>query len=234
MEKQRQIKILSIIALVLAITGMTLGFAAFSTTLNISSSASVSPNSSDFSVKIYGIESFSDEFTKDNYRNSSLYTSTSMSAPLVDDKAINIISADQATVTKSSIRVGGSFFAASEYNITYYFMIQNEGKYDAKVYFDGRAARRVCTALEDTQQKLADEACPYFNTSFKYVTEDGTILTNTMLSDFIILEKGQRIYLTLFLSYDYKDAENKIAVYADGPIKVSYKGFNFVFTSAVE
>ncbi|MBQ3511969.1 MAG: hypothetical protein IJA30_06735 [Bacilli bacterium] len=48
MEKERQIKLLSIIALVVAITGMTLGFAAFSTTLNISSSATVTPNSEDF------------------------------------------------------------------------------------------------------------------------------------------------------------------------------------------
>ena len=50
MERQRQIKILSIIALVVAIVGMSLGFAAFSTTLNISSSASVTPDSEDFKV----------------------------------------------------------------------------------------------------------------------------------------------------------------------------------------
>ena len=50
MEHNRKIKILSIVALVLAISAMTLGFAAFSTTLNISSSASVTPNSGDFSV----------------------------------------------------------------------------------------------------------------------------------------------------------------------------------------
>ena len=50
MEKERHIKILSIIALVLAIAGMSLGFAAFSTTLNISSSASVTPNSDNFNI----------------------------------------------------------------------------------------------------------------------------------------------------------------------------------------
>ena len=50
MEKTRQMKILSIIALVVAIAGMTLGFASFSTTLSISSSATVIPNSEDFKV----------------------------------------------------------------------------------------------------------------------------------------------------------------------------------------
>ena len=52
MEKTRQIKILSIVALVVAIAGMTLGFAAFSTTLSISSSATVTPNSDDFKVVV--------------------------------------------------------------------------------------------------------------------------------------------------------------------------------------
>ena len=58
MEKERQVKLLSIIALVVAITGMTLGFAAFSTTLNISSSATVTPNSSDFKINVYGFEDY--------------------------------------------------------------------------------------------------------------------------------------------------------------------------------
>lgn len=45
MYKPRKIKILSILALVVSIIGMTLWFAAFSSTLTISSSATVSPNS---------------------------------------------------------------------------------------------------------------------------------------------------------------------------------------------
>ena len=57
MEKVRQVKVLSIFALVLAILGMSLGFATFSSTLNISSSATVSPNSEDFKMRIYGFES---------------------------------------------------------------------------------------------------------------------------------------------------------------------------------
>ena len=56
MEKTRQIKLLSIVLLVIAITGMTLGFAAFSTTLSISSSATVTPNSEDFKVVMLGSE----------------------------------------------------------------------------------------------------------------------------------------------------------------------------------
>ena len=53
MEKNRKFKILSIVLLVMAIAGMTLGFAAFSTTLSISSSASVTPNRDSFGVKFF-------------------------------------------------------------------------------------------------------------------------------------------------------------------------------------
>lgn len=51
MEKRRRIKVLSIIALLLVIAGMTLGFAVFSSTLNISSSVTVSPDSNSFNVE---------------------------------------------------------------------------------------------------------------------------------------------------------------------------------------
>ena len=83
MEKQRQIKLLSIVALVIAIAGMTLGFAAFSTTLNISSSATVTPNSEDFKIVAYGLE---EEMTGDDFiqnaTNLDLYSSTSKANPI--------------------------------------------------------------------------------------------------------------------------------------------------------
>ena len=50
MERDRKQKLIVIIALMVAIASMSLGFAAFSTTLNISSSATVSPDSSNFNV----------------------------------------------------------------------------------------------------------------------------------------------------------------------------------------
>ena len=56
MRKDRKVQILSIVALVLAITGMSLGFAAFSSTLTISSSATVTPNSDDFSMTFLGLD----------------------------------------------------------------------------------------------------------------------------------------------------------------------------------
>ena len=51
MEKDRRVKVISIFALVIAITGMSLGFAAFSASLDLASNAFVSPDSATFNVK---------------------------------------------------------------------------------------------------------------------------------------------------------------------------------------
>ena len=50
MEKNKGSKIIAIVALVVAVFGLTLGFAAFSNTLTISSSAYVSPSSDNFKI----------------------------------------------------------------------------------------------------------------------------------------------------------------------------------------
>ena len=50
MEHNRKNKMVVVFALVLAIASLTIGFAAFSTTLSISSGATVTPNSSNFNV----------------------------------------------------------------------------------------------------------------------------------------------------------------------------------------
>ena len=57
MEKNKKTKTLAIIALIISILGLTLGFAAFSNTLTISSSATVSPDESDFNINVYGYTS---------------------------------------------------------------------------------------------------------------------------------------------------------------------------------
>ena len=48
LEKNRGSRVIAIIALIVAVLGLTIGFAAFSSTLNISSSANVKPNAETF------------------------------------------------------------------------------------------------------------------------------------------------------------------------------------------
>ena len=50
MERDRSAKIIAIVALCIAIVGLSIGFAAFSSNLTISSSANVKPDPSSFDV----------------------------------------------------------------------------------------------------------------------------------------------------------------------------------------
>ena len=57
MRKNQKQKIMAIVALCISVLGLTLGFAAFSNTLTISSSATVTPDSKDFKLVLYGVPS---------------------------------------------------------------------------------------------------------------------------------------------------------------------------------
>ena len=50
MERDRSAKIIAIVALCVAVVGLSIGFAAFSNNLTIKSNATVTPNQNDFDV----------------------------------------------------------------------------------------------------------------------------------------------------------------------------------------
>ena len=119
MEKQRNIKILSIVALVLAIAGMSLGFAAFSATLNISSATSVSPNSSDFNV-VFCNESILG-YCEDKYWNYFIACSPSGGAECNSSATIDDLHLTDLTAK----------FTEPNQKVNYMFDVQNLGQYDA-------------------------------------------------------------------------------------------------------
>ena len=154
MERNIQIKILSIIALVLAITGMSLGFAAFSSTLNISSSATVTPNSDDFKIDFLGIDS-NGEFTSSN----SIYPITGTGAT---GSIATIVNGKSATISNMK----ASFTEPGQY-VEYQYRTYNSGLYDA--YFRSWQFRLlsgmsnviecVPSANSDVSEELLNKAC---------------------------------------------------------------------------
>lgn len=78
-------KLITITVLVIAICGMTLGFAAFSNVLTISSSASVTPNDDEFDIVVYGVDEAKVDF---DYMEPSFYTSLTSSVGFVDDSDV--------------------------------------------------------------------------------------------------------------------------------------------------
>ena len=167
MEKQRQVKMLSIIALVVAVAGMTLGFAAFSTTLNISSSATVTPNSEDFKIVAYGLPEGYDEalIQQGNIAAIEEFTSTTSVHPILGGKwndtdmpynaSIGKISSTNNSIVISNIHVE----LKKEYeNAIYPIIIKNEGKYDAYVTAE-HIGENICTPKDGEMTPLMTEAC---------------------------------------------------------------------------
>ena len=117
MESQRKFKVFAMITLVIAVVGMSLGFAAFSATLSISSSASVNPNSEDFKVR------FCNNTTLGSCADDSKVYASDFT---VFGGASNVV-ADISGLT-------GNFetsFTKPGQRITYKFYVHNLGEYDA-------------------------------------------------------------------------------------------------------
>ena len=117
MEKDRGTKIIAIIALCVAVIGLSVGFAAFSNNLTISSSANVSPESTDFDVN------FSTVNTAE--------TAGAVSGVVSHE---GIVTADDATINNTgdpTITGLNANFKEPGQSVTYTFYTHNAGKYIA-------------------------------------------------------------------------------------------------------
>ena len=213
MEKQRNIKILSIIALIVAIAGMSLGFAAFSATLNISSSASVTPSSSNFSVGFYPSE-----------------------IPTLDDGVITPATSGGATgnnvtLSPASTTISGlkANFTEPGQTIEYSFYVGNEGEYDAYLRainflnVSGKTSNKVCTPGTGTTASLVEATCEAITMT---VEVNGTIATSTNTSiSGNTLAKGAFAEVKVTISY----AEN--GARADGPFTVDFGGISLDYST---
>ena len=212
MEKQRQIKILSIIALVLAIAGMSLGFAAFSATLNISSSASVSPDSSDFSVR---------------FIDSSLMASEDFSG-LVEPYATEGASGSSVYVNETYIDGLSVNFTGTGQRVSYEFWVANFGKYDAylkEIRFlnvDGKESSKICTPVGDTTASLVSAACDDIH--FDIYVNDAYASTSTLFKNKILpINDAKNISFEIYYS-DEGDL-------SDGPFNVEFGDIEFIYSN---
>ena len=201
---KRKTKIITIVALVIAIVGMSLGFAAFSATLNISSSATVNPNSEDFKIKLTGI----------NGDNKLAVVETNITGEIED----GIISDDGQSI--SGINV--PFTKPGDY-VIYEAYIDNVGEYDAYFYgievemIEGVNAVKKCTPIDDVNMDLLNAVCPNIGFQHYFESDDGTLAyKNGVLNEDYILKKGTRH--TMLIRYMYlANAE-----YVDGSFNVEF------------
>lgn len=160
MRRSRKTKLITMIALVIAIVGMTIGFAAFSSTLTISSSATVTPNDDQLNLKIYGYtEETTDNVAFISYYNDSEKSNSYIFKNQIDGNATGTI----ATIDndKFVIKDISANFKTPGVEVSYTFAIKNEGAYDVYINLDelSQQITKTCTAGEETSETLVNGAC---------------------------------------------------------------------------
>ena len=253
MNNRRKNKLIIIVSLIVVIVGMSIGFAAFSASLTISSSATVTPDSSGFKLKMYG---FTGEDYDNDYYNIDKYTSETISNILVeaDDKNGSTFTGLSATIDSDNLKLNmgtinikepGNFGASP-------FKIKNEGNYDAYInlsQFDDFSPLGSCVADEGTSQKLVDGACSYiYFTIYDFFSERSLLaqkeyheqkISNEELETIMSEEcfygdsqvckigKGESVFVMIGVFYD----EGDDVILADGPFSVSFPDFKIEFTT---
>ena len=213
-NKNSKLFIIGILCILLC--GITIGFAAFSNTLTISSKADVSPNPDDFKVE------FSTDDT-DVLENEVV--------PIVNGGAIAsnaIINNDVDSPTLSNLHIS---FSEPGQSVTYQFYMINSGDYDAFLNrvvtsnaTNDSSAYKVCTAIDGTNQSAVDEVCDDIVIS---ITDSlGKSYTQ---GDFYVdnykVEKGSSVLVTVTINYNVSNDYN------DGDFIVRFGDISFEFNS---
>ncbi len=164
----RSFKVIAVIALIIGIVGVTLGYAAFSNTLTISSEAMVSPDPETFNVDFSSSSSSVETNPIVASLNPTGITNFTATNGTIDNSADPVISNLKATFTEPG------------QTATYRFYSYNLGNYIAylkSIVFEGT---KTCTANVGTTQSQVDSACNGITLNVKVGTEE---VTNTSLAN---------------------------------------------------
>lgn len=203
MDRDRSTKVIAIVALCVAVFGLSVGFAAFSNDLTIKSEATVKPNASDFDVN------FS---SSDTSETDGTVTATSTAGVTVQDATISNATAP----TISGIKVG---FTEPGQSAKYSFFAHNAGKYKAflnNVTFKNVTdanANIVCVAAEGTNANMVASACQGISIKVKVGTTTFVEPTPNITSHELPIDQYEPVEVTI----EYKTG----AARADGDFQVN-------------
>jgi len=209
--RKQQIATLSIIAV--AIITLSIGFAAFSSTLRISSQANVNPDASTFSVI----------FSKDG-TNTDTNQTVNPSTEIYGEAA-TITNGQSPTLTGIKAK-----FTSPGQSVNYSFYAKNTGHYLAYLNYilfsnvEGESKNIVCTAQEGTSQDLVDAACEGISISIK-VGADEAVTTNQSAIQNHTLQAGNSEPVVVTINY----ASN--AKMADGAFDVEFGDISLTYST---
>lgn len=216
MEKNRNAQVIAIVALVVAVLGLSVGFASFSNVLNIQASANVKPDSStlnvDFSSSIDSVTVA--EITPTATPNSIVTTNAT-----IDNSADPTISNLSATFTEPGQSAVYKFYAYNAGELNAYLK--------SIVYANvaGGNATKVCTAKEGTTDALVQKACENILVKVKVGNELETATGKASITGHSLAKKtGEMITVTL----EYAAGAER----TDGDFSVAFGNITLNYSSA--
>ena len=204
-ERRKQIMTLSI--LVVAVLVISVGFAAYSSTLRIDTDATVNPNANTFSVKFSTTQ---DTLTVADVVPTNYTTGITVTNGKIDNSGNPTIS-----------NLTAEFKNPGDY-VEYVFYARNEGEYNAYLNNINFLSQKTCEAGEGATASLVESAC---NSISATVTIGGIDYTaTTPITNHILNKKtGEEIKVTL------KYADN--GARADGPFTVNFGDITMVYST---
>ena len=177
MEKERSSKILAVIALIVAVVGLTVGFAAYTRSLNITNlEGTVNPGESELDIF----------FDNDQEKGNDLAVVKGVGdAALATETGATITNPELNSGSNPTISGFQAQFKQKGQKVEYTFYVYNNSPYAAyleKVNFTGDATHKTCEAIGTaTNAALVENACKDINISLK-IDDTKILSTNAILS----------------------------------------------------
>lgn len=213
MEKERGTKLIAVFSLFVAIIGLSVGFAAFSNSLNIQPSASVTPDAKDFNV---------------DFSSSNASQTIAKIVPVVVGGA----QGEEATINNDADPVlsGAKVtFTAPGQSALYTFYVHNVGQYKAflnEVKFNNASNGKefkVCTAGAQTNDGYTQEACKGIKVTLTVGSDNYTQTTSAIKDKTLGLDEYAQVQLKIEYEAD--------AARADGDFSVAFGDITLLYTS---
>lgn len=201
-------KVIALVALVVAVVGLGVGFAAFSSTLTISSSATVTPNANTFKVLLSNSQ-------------------TAVASGNVTGTASTGATAGTATVSADTLKITGlkANFTAPNQTVSYTFYAHNTGEYIAYLTQVTGIAKANCVAKAGggATPGLVTAACNHITIKVSVGATEFTA-SNTAIKSHS-LAKGAKE--TVVVTITYAETTDRV----DGPVDVSFGDITLKYSS---
>lgn len=207
MKVNRQTQIIIIITLVIALTALTIGFAAFSRTLAIKSTLTIKPDPSTFKV-VFSVE-------EGQVKEGEV---TAKHAPGIQAQNAIIINSARPTITNLNVK-----FTDPGQIAIYKFYVYNAGEYVAHLNSIKFLAPKKCIADNDIDNPLVQAACE----GIKINLDLGSINTYGTVENIVgeKLEPKESKEVTVTLEYLGGSAR------ADGPFNVTFGDISLYYAT---